>query len=225
MKKTTARKMSSSTAVRDLQRDLENKANDLGKIQKGRFFRFFSPFLIFFFCFWRRETLLFSCVHISDIAKNHQLRKKYTIQLGENELVLKVYVYVSLFNLGFVVTSMVKISDTWNWKKIVLIALLGFLFLFYHIRPGLIFLYVCFVFTGVGFAGRRCKRLQIDWSGASEAGFGWSKCKCPQTNWVHLCWIVSFLSFTWIEANVVQWATHFLNVGLVVDNKEAFFLG
>ncbi|CAD5314048.1 unnamed protein product [Arabidopsis thaliana] len=39
-------------------RDLENKANDLGKIQK-------------------------------DIGKNHQLRKKYTIQLGENELVLK----------------------------------------------------------------------------------------------------------------------------------------
>lgn len=26
----------------------------------------------------------------SDIAKNHQVRKKYTIQLGENELVLKV---------------------------------------------------------------------------------------------------------------------------------------
>jgi len=56
-KQTTTTKMSSST-VRDLQRDLENKANDLGKIQK-------------------------------DIGKNHQLRKKYTIQLGENELVLK----------------------------------------------------------------------------------------------------------------------------------------
>ncbi|TYI98052.1 hypothetical protein E1A91_D01G185300v1, partial [Gossypium mustelinum] len=39
-------------------RDLENKANDLSKLQK-------------------------------DIAKNHQVRKKYTIQLGENELVLK----------------------------------------------------------------------------------------------------------------------------------------
>uniref|UniRef100_A0A1J3DLX7 Prefoldin subunit 6 n=1 Tax=Noccaea caerulescens TaxID=107243 RepID=A0A1J3DLX7_NOCCA len=50
--------MSSSMAYRDLQRDLENKANDLGKYQK-------------------------------DMAKNHQLRKKYTIQLGENELVLK----------------------------------------------------------------------------------------------------------------------------------------
>ncbi|ESQ33877.1 hypothetical protein EUTSA_v10009093mg [Eutrema salsugineum] len=50
--------MSSSFALRDLQRDLENKANDLGKHQK-------------------------------EIAKNHQLRKKYTIQLGENELVLK----------------------------------------------------------------------------------------------------------------------------------------
>uniref|UniRef100_A0A1J3F6N4 Prefoldin subunit 6 n=1 Tax=Noccaea caerulescens TaxID=107243 RepID=A0A1J3F6N4_NOCCA len=50
--------MSSSMAYRDLQRDLENKANELGKHQK-------------------------------DMAKNHQLRKKYTIQLGENELVLK----------------------------------------------------------------------------------------------------------------------------------------
>ncbi|XP_022723722.1 prefoldin subunit 6 isoform X1 [Durio zibethinus] len=49
---------SSSTALRELQRDLENKANDLSKLQK-------------------------------DIAKNHQVRKKYTIQLGENELVLK----------------------------------------------------------------------------------------------------------------------------------------
>ncbi|KFK44823.1 hypothetical protein AALP_AA1G307500 [Arabis alpina] len=47
-----------SSSMRDMQKDLENKANDLGKIQK-------------------------------DIAKNHQLRKKYTIQLGENELVLK----------------------------------------------------------------------------------------------------------------------------------------
>ncbi|KAF3488963.1 hypothetical protein F2Q69_00053790, partial [Brassica cretica] len=43
---------SSSMALRDMQRDLEAKANDLAKIQKGN-------------------------------------RKKYTIQLGENELVLK----------------------------------------------------------------------------------------------------------------------------------------
>ncbi|KAJ8761913.1 hypothetical protein K2173_006515 [Erythroxylum novogranatense] len=50
--------MASSTTIRELQRDLENKANDLSKLQK-------------------------------DIAKNHQVRKKYTIQLGENELVLK----------------------------------------------------------------------------------------------------------------------------------------
>lgn len=50
--------MASSTAFREAQRDLENKANDLSKLQK-------------------------------DIAKNHQVRKKYTIQLGENELVLK----------------------------------------------------------------------------------------------------------------------------------------
>ncbi|KAL0311173.1 UNVERIFIED_CONTAM: Prefoldin subunit [Sesamum angustifolium] len=45
-------------AVKELQRDLENKANDLNKLQK-------------------------------DIAKNHQVRNKYTIQLGENEIVLK----------------------------------------------------------------------------------------------------------------------------------------
>ncbi|XP_004147411.1 prefoldin subunit 6 [Cucumis sativus] len=50
--------MSSSTALREVQRELEAKANDLSKLQK-------------------------------DIAKNHQVRKKYTIQLGENELVLK----------------------------------------------------------------------------------------------------------------------------------------
>uniref|UniRef100_A0A2P2JGQ4 Uncharacterized protein MANES_11G058500 n=1 Tax=Rhizophora mucronata TaxID=61149 RepID=A0A2P2JGQ4_RHIMU len=50
--------MASATAMRELQRDLENKANDLSKLQK-------------------------------DIAKNQQVRKKYTIQLGENELVLK----------------------------------------------------------------------------------------------------------------------------------------
>ncbi|XP_075482239.1 prefoldin subunit 6-like isoform X2 [Primulina tabacum] len=50
--------MGSPAAAKELQRDLENKANDLNKIQK-------------------------------DISKNHQIRKKYTIQLGENELVLK----------------------------------------------------------------------------------------------------------------------------------------
>ncbi|KAI3939185.1 hypothetical protein MKX01_002053 [Papaver californicum] len=50
--------MSSASALRELQHDLENKANDLSELQK-------------------------------DIAKNHQVRKKYTIQLGENELVLK----------------------------------------------------------------------------------------------------------------------------------------
>ncbi|XP_021865948.1 prefoldin subunit 6 [Spinacia oleracea] len=50
--------MASSAAMRDLQRELESKANDLRKLQK-------------------------------DIAKNHEIRKKYTVQLGENELVLK----------------------------------------------------------------------------------------------------------------------------------------
>nr|KYP61515.1 Prefoldin subunit 6 [Cajanus cajan] len=48
----------SSSNLKDLQRELENKANDLSKLQK-------------------------------EIAKNHQMRKKYTVQLGENELVLK----------------------------------------------------------------------------------------------------------------------------------------
>ncbi|XP_076926211.1 prefoldin subunit 6-like [Bidens hawaiensis] len=47
-----------STSSRELQKELEAKANDLSKIQK-------------------------------DISKNHQVRKKNTIQLGENELVLK----------------------------------------------------------------------------------------------------------------------------------------
>nr|DAD32607.1 TPA_asm: hypothetical protein HUJ06_011458 [Nelumbo nucifera] len=50
--------MSSSSALRELQHELETKANDLSKLQK-------------------------------EIAKNHQVRKKYTVQLGENELVLK----------------------------------------------------------------------------------------------------------------------------------------
>ncbi|XP_020273219.1 prefoldin subunit 6 [Asparagus officinalis] len=45
-------------ALRELQRDLENQANALSKLQK-------------------------------DIGKSHQVRKQYTIQLGENELVLK----------------------------------------------------------------------------------------------------------------------------------------
>ncbi|XP_042011354.1 prefoldin subunit 6-like [Salvia hispanica] len=44
--------------VKELTRDLENKANDFRKLEK-------------------------------DIQKNQQVKKKYTIQLGENELVLK----------------------------------------------------------------------------------------------------------------------------------------
>ncbi|KAG6510226.1 hypothetical protein ZIOFF_028235 [Zingiber officinale] len=56
---------SSPAAVRELQRDLENQANALSKIQKGMHH------------------------HSLYIAKNHQVRKQYTIQLGENELVLK----------------------------------------------------------------------------------------------------------------------------------------
>ncbi|RWW05365.1 hypothetical protein BHE74_00054207 [Ensete ventricosum] len=57
---------SSPAAVKELQRDLENQANALSKIQKG------------------------TC-HLSSLffLLNHQVRKQYTIQLGENELVLK----------------------------------------------------------------------------------------------------------------------------------------
>ncbi|PPR84244.1 hypothetical protein GOBAR_AA36471 [Gossypium barbadense] len=92
---------SSSTALRELQRDLENKANDLSKLQKGKTNETHSQLLLFFFslfpiCFQilrlRSPIVLFmySLNGLSpDIAKNHQVRKKYTIQLGENELVLK----------------------------------------------------------------------------------------------------------------------------------------
>ncbi|PQM40326.1 prefoldin subunit 6 [Prunus yedoensis var. nudiflora] len=52
--------MASSSALRELQRELEAKANDLSKIQKGKSYFKESP-----------------------------SEEKYTIQLGENELVLK----------------------------------------------------------------------------------------------------------------------------------------
>ncbi|KAF6143814.1 hypothetical protein GIB67_016735 [Kingdonia uniflora] len=71
--------MGSSSA---LQHDLENKANDLSKLQKGS-----SAFL---FIVKEFISMVIICKKNStDIAKNHQVRKKYTIQLGENELVLK----------------------------------------------------------------------------------------------------------------------------------------
>ncbi|KAK9047636.1 hypothetical protein V6N11_053475 [Hibiscus sabdariffa] len=57
---------SSSTAPRKLQRDLENKANHLSKLHKGKPIQ----------------------THPHPHPHPH-LRKKYTIQLGENELVLK----------------------------------------------------------------------------------------------------------------------------------------
>lgn len=83
-------------AVKELQRDLENKANDLNKLQKGFFntsprrhiYYFLYPLLSQLFVYKR-----------ADIAKNHQVRKKYTIQLGENELVLKVTFLSSYFFL------------------------------------------------------------------------------------------------------------------------------
>ena len=39
--------------------------------------------------------------NLSDIAKNYQVRKKYTIQLGENELVLKVSLPLSHLFIPF----------------------------------------------------------------------------------------------------------------------------
>uniref|UniRef100_A0A0D3F316 Prefoldin subunit 6 n=1 Tax=Oryza barthii TaxID=65489 RepID=A0A0D3F316_9ORYZ len=73
---------SSSTpaAVREMQRDLESQANALSKIQKGTLET--PPF----------PSPSFSSVRsfpLADISKNHQVRKQYTIQVGENELVLK----------------------------------------------------------------------------------------------------------------------------------------
>lgn len=70
--------------------ELENIANDLSKLQKGKFHFTISPYYLFdmftpFLPFPSKSTIFFV-----DIAKNHQVRKKYTIQLGENELVLKV---------------------------------------------------------------------------------------------------------------------------------------
>ncbi|URE09340.1 Prefoldin subunit [Musa troglodytarum] len=68
----------SPAAVKELQRDLENQANALSKIQKGTCH--LSSLLSLIGDYLTRLTY---------IAKNHQVRKQYTIQLGENELVLK----------------------------------------------------------------------------------------------------------------------------------------
>ena len=106
--------MSSTSAVRELQRELETKANDLSKLQKGkslidsRFLHVHSISTIYWninisihilCCLFYLDSILSIFFHekpnvvmdFSDIAKNHQIRKKYTIQLGENELVLKVF--------------------------------------------------------------------------------------------------------------------------------------
>ncbi|RXH98973.1 hypothetical protein DVH24_011298 [Malus domestica] len=66
----SSKSMASSSALRELQRELEAKANDLSKIQKGK-------------------SYIHICVYTAALESNHQVRKKYTIQLGENELVLK----------------------------------------------------------------------------------------------------------------------------------------
>ncbi|MBA0724266.1 hypothetical protein Golax_020969 [Gossypium laxum] len=79
---------SSSAALRDLQLDLENKANDLSKLQKGKPNRTLVLFIHYLLSKVSIEKQ-FCYFFPPDIAKNHQVRKKYTIQLGENELVLK----------------------------------------------------------------------------------------------------------------------------------------
>ena len=84
--------MASSTALRELQRDLENKANDLSKLQKGNSFPPQSPSFLTLIYYCVNIFYWFNLINSSDIAKNHQVRKKYTIQLGENELVLKVLI-------------------------------------------------------------------------------------------------------------------------------------
>uniref|UniRef100_A0A2C9V703 Uncharacterized protein n=1 Tax=Manihot esculenta TaxID=3983 RepID=A0A2C9V703_MANES len=60
--------MASSTAIRELEHDFENKANDLSKLQK-------NPNV--------------GSILTTDIAKNHLVKKKHTVQRGENELALK----------------------------------------------------------------------------------------------------------------------------------------
>ncbi|CAL9184695.1 unnamed protein product [Musa hybrid cultivar] len=82
---------SSPAAVKELQRDLENQANALSKIQKGTCH--LSPFF----------SLL-----------NHQVRKQYTIQLGENELVLKGFAFLLLVMFK-------KINWLWSCKELELL--------------------------------------------------------------------------------------------------------
>ncbi|KAJ0973958.1 hypothetical protein J5N97_015923 [Dioscorea zingiberensis] len=81
---------SSSPAIKDLQRDLEAQANILSKIQKGNHVPLnlslkFQTLTLFLSSI---SSLLLLTIR-ADISKNHQVRKQYTIQLGENELVLK----------------------------------------------------------------------------------------------------------------------------------------
>lgn len=53
---------------------------------------------------------------LSDISKNHQVRKKYTIQLGENELVLKVtFCLDCAFSIFCLVTGKTRSSLVMNF--------------------------------------------------------------------------------------------------------------
>jgi prefoldin beta subunit len=83
---------STSAAVREMQKDLEVQANALSKIQKGKHaLPASSP--------PPNQTLglLWPVPLLSaDISKNRQVRKQYTIQVGENELVLKARTRSSL---------------------------------------------------------------------------------------------------------------------------------
>ena len=74
-------------SLRELQHDLENQGNALSKLQKGQRLILTKTLSLI-------STLLYHLTLVwfdgADIGKSHQVRKQYTIQLGENELVLKV---------------------------------------------------------------------------------------------------------------------------------------
>lgn len=167
-------------ALKELQRDLENKANDLNKLQKG---------ILQFFCYsypnTHRYTLFVIIVcwnqlfvyDVTDISKNHQVRKKYTIQLGENELVLKVgyFVWLCISESFFSEFVMIPI-DVYFWH--------AYFFFFFF-----------FNFQGTGFVEWGCECVQAYWSSACETGFGWGQCKCSKENWLHLSRIVCSSQF------------------------------
>ena len=83
------------SSIKELQQQLEIRASALNKLQKGNIY------------FKMHKMRSLSCRYnwsfsISiDIAKNHQVRRQYTIQQGENEMVQKVSCGYMLFLLCF----------------------------------------------------------------------------------------------------------------------------